>query len=762
MQHSAVKSRFTDDVLDWVGVSNLRAFSLLAFISLCLFLPGFFTLQPMDRDEPRFAQATKQMLETGDFISIRFQDEARNKKPDIWLYRLPSLLAAIASVYLTYWAALAVTDRRKALVAAVLMATCLLLGVEARLAKTDAVLTATTIACFGALMRLNLRRTLVLPHVLVFWTALAAGILIKGPITPLIVLLAMAVLSFKERSIRWLNPIRPGLGLVLCLLVVLPWFILIGIKTQGAFFAQSIGQDMLNKVAQGQESHGAPPLTYFGLFWLTAWPMAPLALLAAPFVWRLWRDPKNIVLLAWLMPAWVMFEAVPTKLPHYVLPLYPAIAILTAVNIDNIRLNTNVWLRGLSGILAFLVPVGLVLVGLVFWLQTAFPLLPQLASIPAPVSTALVYVPVMIGCSPIEAVAKMVAFAALFFVLAYSSVLTSPAFAPFALSQRLTATREQIRETSSCLALDAIGSARFAEPSFVFLNATDIRFADGQTAAEFINGASCRLAFVERAEEPAFAAALKPELNLKPVTRIADVSVVVPVRNETGNIESLITEIASACAAFASYEIVYVNDGSSDGTAAELAQLQTRLPALRVLHHAQSCGQSAAVRTGVRAARSPIVVTLDGDGQNNPAFIPDIVRTLKAAGTACGMVQGQRLGRKDTGFKRFQSRLANKVRGAILQDGTRDTGCGLKCFYRTVYLALPYFDALHRFMPALVKREGYSVAHLDVVDRPRHAGVSNYGFFDRLWVGIIDLIGVRWLIRRRKRVPQVSETGHAG
>eukprot|EP01037_Dinobryon_pediforme_P006485 gene6485-6554_t len=241
-----------------------------------------------------------------------------------------------------------------------------------------------------------------------------------------------------------------------------------------------------------------------------------------------------------------------------------------------------------------------------------------------------------------------------------------------------------------------------------------------------------------------------------------DLSIVVPVRNEAGNLAPLIAEIASACAVFAAYEIIYVNDGSSDRTAPELAELQARVPTLRVLHHAQGCGQSAAVRTGVRAARSPIVVTLDGDGQNNPAFIPDMVATLKAAGAGCGMVQGQRLGRKDTGFKRFQSRLANKVRGAILQDGTRDTGCGLKCFYTEVYLALPYFDAVHRFMPALVKREGYSVAHLDVVDRPRHAGVSNYGFFDRLWVGIVDLIGVRWLIRRRKRVPQVSETGHAG
>jgi len=235
------------------------------------------------------------------------------------------------------------------------------------------------------------------------------------------------------------------------------------------------------------------------------------------------------------------------------------------------------------------------------------------------------------------------------------------------------------------------------------------------------------------------------------------VSIVVPVRNESGNLAPLIGEISAACAGLL-HEIIYVNDGSSDATAQELAHLQANLQTLRLLHHATSCGQSAAVRTGVRAARAPVVVTLDGDGQNNPAFIPQMLQKLAESGTGCGMVQGQRVGRKDTGFKRFQSRFANKVRGAILQDGTRDTGCGLKCFRREVYLALPYFDALHRFMPALVKREGFTIAHLDVTDRPRNAGVSNYGFFDRLWVGIVDLAGVRWLIKRRKNVPQVDET----
>ncbi len=235
------------------------------------------------------------------------------------------------------------------------------------------------------------------------------------------------------------------------------------------------------------------------------------------------------------------------------------------------------------------------------------------------------------------------------------------------------------------------------------------------------------------------------------------VSVVVPVRNEAGNIEPLVREIEAALAPSGPFEIIYVNDGSTDGTGAELARLAAKMPWLREMRHAQSCGQSAAVRTGVRAARAPVIITLDGDGQNDPSFMPAFLAALKQAGPACGLVQGQRVGRKDTGFKRFQSRLANKVRAAVLNDGTRDTGCGFKCFPREAYLALPYFDALHRFMPALVRREGYEIAYVDVIDRPRLTGVSNYGFFDRLWVGIVDLMGVRWLIKRRKRVPDARE-----
>ena len=235
------------------------------------------------------------------------------------------------------------------------------------------------------------------------------------------------------------------------------------------------------------------------------------------------------------------------------------------------------------------------------------------------------------------------------------------------------------------------------------------------------------------------------------------VSVVVPVRNEADNIGTLTAEIAKALDGRWRFEVVYVNDGSSDGTEAELKRLMGLYPWLRRVRHKQSCGQSCAVRSGVAAARAPLVVTLDGDGQNDPAFIPAMLRAFETGGGKVGLIAGQRTGRKASGFKKLQSRIANGVRGAVLRDGTRDTGCGLKAFRRDVFMALPYFDGLHRFLPALVRREGYDIGYVDVVDRPRGAGVSNYGLWDRLWVGILDLAGVWWLIRRKKRVPELSE-----
>ncbi len=240
-----------------------------------------------------------------------------------------------------------------------------------------------------------------------------------------------------------------------------------------------------------------------------------------------------------------------------------------------------------------------------------------------------------------------------------------------------------------------------------------------------------------------------------PAESVPSVSIIVPVHNEAENIPALADEIAAALKG-RRFEAIFVNDGSSDETEKALKQLGKTRPWLRQIKHARSCGQSAAVRSGVRTARAAVVATLDGDGQNDPAFIPKLLATLESAPPKVGLVNGQRLKRKG-GFKRLQSMIANSVRAAVLRDDTRDTGCGLKAFRRDVYLALPYFDALHRFTPALVKREGYDVAYVEVVDRPRAHGKSHYGMWNRLWIGILDLAGVFWLIRRRRRVPEVTE-----
>jgi glycosyltransferase involved in cell wall biosynthesis len=223
-------------------------------------------------------------------------------------------------------------------------------------------------------------------------------------------------------------------------------------------------------------------------------------------------------------------------------------------------------------------------------------------------------------------------------------------------------------------------------------------------------------------------------------------SIVIPMKNEAGNVAALLHEIAAACADQAA-EIIVVDDGSTDDTGAAARALGAR-----VLRHPVSGGQSAAVHTGVLAARGRVVCTLDGDGQNPPSELPKLYRPLLADATGrLGLVAGQRVGRQDSWSKRWGSRFANALRAWALKDGTRDTGCGLKGFRRDAFLALPYFDHMHRYLPALMKRDGWEVALVDVSHRERQSGRSNYSNLQRAVVGIFDLLGVAWLIRRRKK-----------
>ena len=237
-----------------------------------------------------------------------------------------------------------------------------------------------------------------------------------------------------------------------------------------------------------------------------------------------------------------------------------------------------------------------------------------------------------------------------------------------------------------------------------------------------------------------------------------DLSVVVPVHNEAENVASLIAEIEAALAGVLDFEIIYIDDGSDDGTGDALRAAKKKHKRLRWLNHEQRCGQSRAIVSGVKAARAPIIATLDGDGQNDPASIPDMWRRISAGGEPdLGLVIcGQRVNRKDTAWRRMASRIGNRVRSMLLKDSTPDSGCGLKLFSREAFLDLPRFDHMHRFLPPLFLKLGLQVVSVDVHHRPRRAGRSKYGVFDRLWVGIWDLLGVMWL-QRRSRYPSKSE-----
>lgn len=521
-----------DRLTTFLTVSHARVCAFLVLLSLAAFLPGFSTLQPLDRDEPRFAQASKQMLETGDFVDIRFQDEARHKKPvgiywlqsaavkagealgvpqartQIWLYRVPSLIGALATVLLTYWALLAFLARRYALLGASLMAAAVLVGVEARIAKTDAVLAACAVASMGALARAWLDWTRSLAFVpdrrnwLVFWGATAIGLLIKGPIVPMVWGLAVLVLSASQRSFRWLKPLRFGTGLLLCLAVALPWFVAIMLKTGGSFFADSVGQDMLGKVAEGQEKHWGPPGLYLLVFFATYWPAAAFAAMAVPFAWVRRKEPQVLFLIAWIVPSWLVFEAVPTKLPHYVLPLYPAITALLLVAMINGGIDR--YRRGAVATACLVLIVPLALMGVIlFGNWTLDQTLPWYA-LPGFVLVLLVAIGV------IAAFRRLDIEGALWRCVLASLLLTASVY-PFAIeSLRSLKLSPRLAEAARSVCADPkVLTLGYREPSLVFLTGTNLAMAaSGKQAADFLNQPGCRVAFVEKRFADEFEAAL--------------------------------------------------------------------------------------------------------------------------------------------------------------------------------------------------------------------------------------------------------------
>jgi 4-amino-4-deoxy-L-arabinose transferase-like glycosyltransferase len=513
-------------VLDVVSGSHVRAIAFLMLCGLLLFLPGFFNIPPIDRDEARFAQATKQMVETGDFVDIRFQDEVRYKKPvgvywlqaavvetasalglpraqaRVWLYRVPSLIGAIGAVLLTYWTALAFVTRRGAILAALILGSSVLLGVEARLAKTDAMLLFTVVAAMGALARVYLswQRGEDPVHPpwtwpVIFWTALAGGILLKGPLILMFAALTIGTLAIFDRTATWLWRLRPVWGLMWLLVLVLPWFVAIFWRAGDTFFADSIGGDMISKLA-AQETHGAPPGLYLLLFWVTFWPGAPLAGMAAPSVWRARREPGAQYLLAWLIPSWIVFELVLTKLPHYVLPLYPAIAILTVGALER-RILSRSWLkRGAAW--WFVIPAAASIIAVV----GAITLTRQPVFLAWPfVAAALIFGLFawwLYDDNRAERSLLNAVVAAMFLAVAIYGVVV-PALVPLFPSAEIARALRNV----VCVGPKA-AAAGFHEPSLVFMTGTSTLLTDGSGAADFLGQGSCRFALVEQRSERGF------------------------------------------------------------------------------------------------------------------------------------------------------------------------------------------------------------------------------------------------------------------
>lgn len=516
---------------------RLRSYLFLVLLALAMFLPGVFDLPPIDRDESRFVQASRQMIESGDYVDIRFQEESRYKKPvgiywmqvaiaqvhgggaeaPIWVFRLVSLAGAITAVLLTTWVGVGLFGSRAGLLAALLLVGSLLLGVEARLAKTDAVLLACIVLAQGALARIYLGCALGskanLGTALLFWFALGLAMLVKGPIAPLVCGMTLVTLGLWDRRWRWMLDLRPLAGGLLAAAIVLPWLLAISLQSDGAFLEESLGGDLLAKLFQGQESHGAPPGYYLLTFWISAWPFGFLALVGVLAGWQRRREPEVRFCLAWLLPSWLLFELVITKLPHYTLPLYPAIFLLLALYLtgkttfpDKTRLQ---WVIKAGWLLQ--ATLSLVLVTAIF-------VVPPLAgggfTLWSLVAVAAVAMAGVWGCGsfhglaaltkrPERRVAALLGAGFVFYLSAYQGIL--PQLPSLWLSPQIA----HMTETLKACPDSRLAAVGYTEPSLAVLVGTDTLLGSAAAAATFlIETPVCGLAVIERRSEASFNAAL--------------------------------------------------------------------------------------------------------------------------------------------------------------------------------------------------------------------------------------------------------------
>ncbi|MFZ4069387.1 MAG: ArnT family glycosyltransferase [Caulobacterales bacterium] len=525
---------------DWLdrAIAGWRAYVLLGALTIAAVLPGFFSIPPLDRDESRFAQATAQMLETKDFVRINVQDDPRNKKPvgihwlqaasvaalskvearEIWAYRMPSLLGAALAVLAAFWGGTALVGRRAAFFGAAMLGVCLLLSTEGMIAKTDAMLCGLTTLCLAALARLRNPPRHPLRLALIAWGALGAGVLIKGPITPMVMGLTLLALALWERRAAWMKTLAHWSGPLLAAVIVLPWMIAIGVATDGRFFAEAIGQDLGNKVTAGGEHAFTPPGVHLLLLSLLIFPATvalPGAARLAFSALRARRDDASFAderfLLAWIIPSFAVFELMPVKLAHYPLPTYPAIALLCG-----------------AGLLALFQPG---------WRKTRWVALALSAFAAAGLAALCAYLATYAPGDPLASdqralqTGMIVGAGALALVVGLAGARTAPTYLVIALIAGLGfvfTARERIlpearkllvsREVASALAREGLHPrlspgagplivSGYREPSLVFMTRTDVALWSGNEAGE--RGEASQNAVIEARELAAFQSGLK-------------------------------------------------------------------------------------------------------------------------------------------------------------------------------------------------------------------------------------------------------------
>lgn len=515
-------------------VSWRRGLFCVAAFAAFVALAGLFALPPLDRDEARFAQATAQMLESGDYVVIRFQDRERNKKPagvywlqaasvaafshagarEIWAYRLPSAIGIVAAAVFTFMAGARLYDARTGLLAGVLLAGAPLIAAEATIAKADGVLLGLIamaqcafVYAFGAAQAGNPsgKKPGWIPAA-AFWTAQGAAALVKGPIAPAISLLTGLGLMIGGPRPRWIGALRPVAGLFIFILMVTPWLAAISTATGGRFFEEAIGGDMLGKIAGAQEGHNGPPGYHALLVWLLCWPAAALILSGLVRTWRERADWRARFLLAWALPAWIAFELAATKLPHYVAPVYPALAIMAAHAAssgvpEGWQRRTGALLYAAAGLAAAAL---IALAPFYFSYRPASPF--SLAAAGGVALGALAVAALFWRGRSVAGAAAASVLSALYVWTLFNGVL--PSLTQFAVSPRLSAALERADRHPLRNGLAPVAIAGYSEPSAVFLLGTDTALANAGEAARLLVSGAASAAVVEAREDAAFAAAL--------------------------------------------------------------------------------------------------------------------------------------------------------------------------------------------------------------------------------------------------------------